>query len=63
MQEVQSKKYKLFSLLPIFSWKKKGNKTKWKILGLPVFKRQIKSDGCKIKFYIFGLLILKISKK
>lgn len=63
MQETQSKKYKLFGILPILSWKTKGSKTKWKILGLPFLKRKIKSDGHKIKYFFLGLPILKITKK
>lgn len=57
------RKVKLFAFIPIYSWKVKGNKKVWKILGLPVVKRKIKGGGNKIKYYFCGIPLMKVVKK
>lgn len=62
-EEILSRKFKLFFFLPLYNWKKKGRNITWKILGIPVLKCRIKSEGHKRKYYLFGIPILKITKK
>lgn len=56
-------KYKLFGLLPILTVKHRSHKTVYKFLGLPLLKIKINSAKNKKKYYICGLLILKVIRR
>ena len=58
-----SRTVKLFTFLPIYGWKEKGDKKTWKILGIPVFKRCRKANGNTTKYYFIGVPVIKVSKK
>ena len=53
---------KLFNFIPIATFKQRGGKKVWKILGLPVWKKRT-ADNKNIKYYLFGLPIIKLNKK
>lgn len=54
---------KLFSFLPIYGYKQVGGRRQWKVLGLPIFKIRKMANGITTKYYIFGVSVLKVSKK
>ena len=54
---------KLFCLIPIFGWKEKNSCKVWKILGLPVLKSRKVSGDKTVKYYVFGIPFIKLSKK
>ena len=55
-------KYYLFGFIPLFANHRKGNTYKIKILGVPVLKIKQNTNKSKIKYYIFGLPLLKCQK-
>ncbi|MBR1399783.1 MAG: hypothetical protein IJ564_06400 [Alphaproteobacteria bacterium] len=59
----ESFKLKLLCFIPIYSWKIRNNKKIWKILEIPFIKRVIDSENNITKYYLFGLLVLKIKVK
>ena len=54
---------KLFNFLPMFNYKRVGSRKQWKIFGLPIFKTRHMANGITSKYYVFGIPILKVSKK
>ncbi|MEE6206682.1 MAG: hypothetical protein VZR95_01340 [Alphaproteobacteria bacterium] len=58
-----SKTIKLFGILPIYGWSTRGGRKTWTVLGLPVFKRRRFENKITTKYYIFGIIALKISRK
>lgn len=52
---------KLFNL-PVATFKQRGGKKVWKLLGLPVWKRRT-ADNKNIKYYLFGIHIMTLNKK
>lgn len=60
----QSKKYilsyNLFGFLPLFTYKHRGGKEVWKILGIPIWKVRKMENSMVKKYYFLNLLILKM---
>lgn len=61
--EKHYKKYKLFGLLPILSWKSKNNTKVWKILGLPLLKIRKKDNDEVYKYYFCGITVMKMKQR
>lgn len=59
-QTPHKKKYTLFGFIPAYGIKEIKGRTIYKILGIPVLKKQQISDGKVVKYYCFGLHILSI---
>lgn len=57
------RKVKLFTFIPFYSWRLKGNEKTWKVFGLPLFKRKSNQECNKVKYYFCGLPIMKIVRK
>ncbi|MBR1840965.1 MAG: hypothetical protein IJ778_02430 [Alphaproteobacteria bacterium] len=58
-----SRKIKLFGFLPIWGWAIRGGRKTWKILGLPIFARRKFENKITTKYYVLGILVMKVSKK
>ena len=61
--DINKRKVKLFGLIPLYSWEKNELGKKWKILGLPVYKKKVNQNGNKIKYYFLGIPVFKIVRK
>lgn len=61
--EKHSRTIKLFFFLPIYGWKQRGGRKVWKILGIPVFKIRKMANGITTKYYLFGIPVMKVSRK
>lgn len=61
--EKHSREIKLFCILPLYGWNKRGGKKVWKILGLPVFKIRKMANGITTKYYVLNIPVLKVSRK
>jgi hypothetical protein len=58
-----SYKLYLFGFLPFLKYKQTNGRYQWKIFGLPIFKTRHMANAITTKYYIFGLPVLKISRK
>ncbi|MBR6355249.1 MAG: hypothetical protein IKR92_00200 [Alphaproteobacteria bacterium] len=56
-------KIKLFGFLPLYGWTHRGGRKTWKVLGLPIYGRVHDQAKGVSKYYILGILMLKVSKK
>ncbi len=61
--ETHKQSYKLFNIISLFSVKKCGEKTVYKIFGLPIWKIRHMKNNITTKYYLFDIPFLKISKK
>ena len=57
------KEYKLFNFLPLFKFKQRGGNNVWKVFGAPVWRVRKMSNGSTVKYYLFGLPLMKIKDK
>ncbi|MBR1825780.1 MAG: glycosyltransferase [Alphaproteobacteria bacterium] len=55
--------YKLFNFIPLLTYKQRGGRQVWKILGLPVWKVRKMADNTTTKYYLFGIPLLKTDHK
>lgn len=58
-----SKTIKLFGILPVYGWKQRGGRKTWTVLGLPVFKRRRFENKITTKYYVLGIIVMKVSRK
>ena len=58
-KEMNKMKSYLFGLIPLFSYKRKQNKAKIKVLGIPILKIKTNSSHTKIRYYFLGIPVLK----
>ncbi len=58
-----SKTIKLFGILPIYGWSTRGGRKTWTALGLPVFKRRRFENKITTKYYVLGIIVMKVSRK
>lgn len=55
--------YKLFNFIPLLAIKSKGGRKVYKALGVPVWKIRKMENNITTKYYLFGIPLLKVSKK
>lgn len=60
---LETKKYLLFKFLPIFSQAKFAHKKTYSILGIPFWKIKSKKNCSSVKYYLFNIPLLKVTKK